>query len=362
MGTVAAAALVLVCAACGSQSQGPDQYESREDSSQQQLRIAAKATDRAGLDVHVPHRFGFGIFMRKINDARNAQESIVPELQVGCGEGFVEPRSDHESKNFEKEKHENYRGKRDVAEAEPVGRKRRSFFGANAVPPFVNYNFLQPQVYQISRPYFIPVLGAPGKIPIYFPPQPLMLNPGFPINNPPNKSYLPPKGYLPPVDGNNVTFTNRFNEEEGPVWGAAEDLPHKRPSTPVRPTRRPPGTRKTIPPLVRRPDPNEADSSANSLFNSLSSSSGSRPPAAFAPPQSAPALPRTTEAPSTSQPTRCVWAIISCCTANSGQVRYECFEQLGCSGAFWDTSPCESEVARAAIDTAMKYYDDQRDA
>lgn len=299
--------------------------------------------------------------MRKINDARNAQESMVPELQVGCGEGFVEPRGDYKSSSYEKEKHKSYRGKRDVKEAESVYRKRRSFFQADGIPPFVNYNFLQPQVYQISRPYFIPVLGAPGKIPIYFPPQPLTINPGFPINNPPNKSYFPPRGYLPPVDSNNVTTSTRFNEDEGPVWGAVEaGIPQRRPTAPVRPTRRPSGSRKTVPPLVRRPDPNEADSSPNSVFNNLSSSSALRPPAAFAPAQSAPPLPRTTEAPSTLQPTRCVWAIISCCTANSGQVRYECFEQLGCSGAFWDTSPCESDIARAAIDTAMKYYEDQK--
>ncbi|XP_031338556.1 uncharacterized protein LOC116167348 [Photinus pyralis] len=56
-------------------------------------------------------------------------------------------------------------------------------------------------------------------------------------------------------------------------------------------------------------------------------------------------------------PPRCLWAIISCCTASSNALNYDCFEQLGCYGVFWDNNPCDSDFANAAISSAMKYYE-----
>lgn len=359
---VIAAALVLFCAAgCESHSHGSDQYESREDPSQR-MRIATKATDRNSLNMHVPHRFG--IFMRKMNDARKMQHLSVPELQVGCGEGFVEfkPRTENADR---KANGKSFRRKRELVEFESDedeadtrtksedAMKSRMFDGGTGFP---NFNPWKPQVYQIGKPYFIPVWGAPGKIPIYFPAQPLILNRGYPVRSP-GKSYLPPKGYLPPKD--KVDLANRY-DGEAPVWDSEPQAGvTQQPTTAAPPTRRTrrPGFRRTPPPLIRRPDPNEINN--NTVINSLSSSEFAlsaqpAPRPVFAPP---PPPPQSTVASPTPTPSRCVWAIISCCSAFSGDVSYGCFEQLGCTGPFWDASPCESDFARAAIATAMKYYE-----
>lgn len=49
--------------------------------------------------------------------------------------------------------------------------------------------------------------------------------------------------------------------------------------------------------------------------------------------------------PPTSSPkvTSCVWAIVNCCTSGSRKIRYSCFEEFKCNGAFWDINPCADE-------------------
>nr|ATU83037.1 secreted hypothetical protein [Pristhesancus plagipennis] len=56
------------------------------------------------------------------------------------------------------------------------------------------------------------------------------------------------------------------------------------------------------------------------------------------------------------QPSKCVWAIVACCSPGSLNIRYTCFELLGCQGAFWDVNPCESRITMAAANTALKFY------
>ncbi|XP_049941103.1 ran-binding protein 9 [Schistocerca serialis cubense] len=56
------------------------------------------------------------------------------------------------------------------------------------------------------------------------------------------------------------------------------------------------------------------------------------------------------------QISRCVWAIVTCCSPNSKAVRYGCFEQSGCHGAFWDTSPCERHITSSALEAALHFY------
>ncbi|XP_031338545.1 uncharacterized protein LOC116167343 isoform X1 [Photinus pyralis] len=183
-----------------------------------------------------------------------------------------------------------------------------------------SFTLWQPNQVQIQRPYYIPIWGPPGKPPIYFPPQPIYLNPGLPLNN----RYLPPAG-----ENTTVPTDNKFGED-GPIWGTVNE-----PAT-VPPTRkpRPPVTH---PPIVR---PADSETTNNEITPSREPVVENQPPA-----------------PSIgNQPSRCVWAIISCCSASSNTVSYDCFEQLGCNGAFWDNSPCDSEIARAAISTAMNYY------
>uniref|UniRef100_A0A0A9Y5X9 Uncharacterized protein n=1 Tax=Lygus hesperus TaxID=30085 RepID=A0A0A9Y5X9_LYGHE len=55
-------------------------------------------------------------------------------------------------------------------------------------------------------------------------------------------------------------------------------------------------------------------------------------------------------------PSPCVWAIVSCCSPGNANIRYSCFELLGCQGAFWDLSPCEPRVVQAAANTALMFY------
>ncbi|KAK9507015.1 hypothetical protein O3M35_008848 [Rhynocoris fuscipes] len=59
---------------------------------------------------------------------------------------------------------------------------------------------------------------------------------------------------------------------------------------------------------------------------------------------------------SVEQPSKCVWAIVACCSPGSLNIRYTCFELLGCQGAFWDVNPCESRITMAAANTALKFY------
>lgn len=56
------------------------------------------------------------------------------------------------------------------------------------------------------------------------------------------------------------------------------------------------------------------------------------------------------------EPSRCVWAILSCCVPANAPVRYSCFDVLGCSTAFWDTNPCVPAIMRAALEQATLYY------
>jgi hypothetical protein len=60
--------------------------------------------------------------------------------------------------------------------------------------------------------------------------------------------------------------------------------------------------------------------------------------------------------PTVADPSRCVWAIISCCSPGSSNVRNPCFELLGCSGPFWDTNPCNEGMANAALKVVGEFY------
>ncbi|XP_015368721.1 PREDICTED: uncharacterized protein LOC107165137 isoform X2 [Diuraphis noxia] len=57
------------------------------------------------------------------------------------------------------------------------------------------------------------------------------------------------------------------------------------------------------------------------------------------------------------EPSRCVWAILSCCAPANTPIRYTCFDVLGCSTAFWDTNPCVPAIIKTALDQATQYYD-----
>ncbi|KAJ8953770.1 hypothetical protein NQ318_015428 [Aromia moschata] len=229
---------------------------------------------------------------------------------------------------------------------------------------YETFSMWKPAVYQLNRPYFIPVYGAPGKSPIYFPPQALNLNPGTPLDNPlPNRPFMGP-GYLPPKEDTSPTsteksmnVTDRFDfddddDDDRPVWGAS---PTTSASVGVVPTRLPiasaaPSMQQGFPPLVH-----DVVNDTNSLALGESSQESSASSSFLPAPPSALSTPR----PSPTGPSNCVWAIVTCCSASSNTAPVNCFEQRGCPGPFWGSSPCESNYAKAAIEAALNYYSNQ---
>lgn len=293
------------------------------------------------------HRFDI---QRQLDKKTNIDKDVVPDLQVGCGDGaFVErttQTSNTESKLL-KALARKERRKRETNE-----RKSRSYFSYIVqTPSSLSYSTVfKPQPFKIERTYFIPIWGSPGRFPIYFPPQPL--NPGYPLDNPPRKpSTKPPTKEtttLSPVP----ELGDRFGEDMGPVWDSRPARPEE---NDIVPTRRPSTKTSTFPPLIHESNPTSAP--ALNLPPLLEA----RPPQPSVPPmvQSSPRStrpPTTTAAPPIQPTNQCVWAIVNCCSAGSRDVSGSCFERLGCPGPFWDRSPCESQFAKRAIQYALNYY------
>ncbi|VEN59760.1 unnamed protein product [Callosobruchus maculatus] len=229
---------------------------------------------------------------------------------------------------------------------ENLGRKRRGY--AYNLPKEIStdpssfFSKWKPWGYTLSRPYFIPVYGAEGQPPLYFPPQPLLRNPGSPPDNPVRRrrpfkgpQYLPPKTDQP---GKDMKVGNRFqsdddDEEFRPVWGA------------ILPTRPRPGKGNTI------------ELSIDNEIQPPKNAARPRPPASKT--TTTTSATTTTVPPSTTSrpgPSNCVWAVVSCCSVTTNAVPESCFEQRGCPGPFWGASPCDSDFAKAAIEAALKYY------
>ncbi|TMW39650.1 hypothetical protein DOY81_015270, partial [Sarcophaga bullata] len=68
--------------------------------------------------------------------------------------------------------------------------------------------------------------------------------------------------------------------------------------------------------------------------------------------------PTSPPAPPTTQAgiSQCVWAIVNCCTGRSNEIRYSCFEQNGCYGAFWGLNPCADNVRDSFVNYVADYY------
>lgn len=238
-------------------------------------------------------------------------------------------------------------------------RTKRSYYphytGSIQWPQFDGLNTWRPNYYPIQRPYFVPVYGYDGRIPLYYP-QITYFYPGSPSLNPGKPPYVGPT-YLPPVttiappnatisgtDDTTMPIDDRFgdnDDDERPIWDNNGAYYPRRPSTqrtPAQPTRRPMVATSTFPPLVHK------DTNTTKNVNDMSVDSENE--IATIPPS----IPRP------QGPSKCVWAIVSCCSTASREVSYECFDQLGCGGPFWDVNPCDSEYAKAAIQTALNYY------
>lgn len=238
----------------------------------------------------------------------------------------------------------------EATDAAPAGgddadRQKRAY---STWTDYESFSRWKPSLYQLSRPYFIPVYGAAGKVPIYFPPQKLNLNPGVPRDNPLPKRPFTGPGYLPPTTENpsTVMIINKFNAddtdtfnpetEERPIWGGSVDDNDN-----IIPTRAPkPSSPTDTPPLVH---------DINMGTNALATDAEVK--------ESAPVLRITTAAPARSGPSNCSWAIVMCCSVSSRDPPENCFEQKGCPGPFWGPSPCDSEYAKVAVASALNYYE-----
>lgn len=55
------------------------------------------------------------------------------------------------------------------------------------------------------------------------------------------------------------------------------------------------------------------------------------------------------------QPSNCTWAIANCCSQFSDKIRYYCFEQNQCFGAFWGDNVCRVYY-RLALDEIENFY------
>lgn len=285
--------------------------------------------------------------------------------------------------------------------------------------PYINYFFFfssyhwfkqwQPSAYAVNRPYFIPVYGPAGQIPLYFPPQPFSHNVGMPPDNPISfmgPPYLPPRHTtMKPQKSTTMTIENRYpnfddDDEPRPIWGGSLQTsrprtttrrprpqqiparPQQAPVRPVNPTRPPrPKTTTETPslihdinagkiPLNALDESKETEAAIENIFGNADDYNPmlSRPfkeskPQAGSSFNSRKTIspPRTTTVPTSTttikeDPSNCVWAVVSCCSAVSTNVAEACFEQRGCPGPFWDRSPCESDFAKAAINKALEYY------
>ncbi|XP_061399067.1 uncharacterized protein LOC133334757 [Musca vetustissima] len=176
-----------------------------------------------------------------------------------------------------------------------------------------------------------------------------------------------------PVEGP-IDFGNRFGDIDEPdrvIFGP----------TPTRPTRRPQES------IFRDPRPENFD---YSFMNPQSQPSTegtpvvSRRPAATRAPESIFRDPRpenfnfsfmngvqqasnvrtTTVAPppasnARAEPTgvsQCVWAIVNCCSSRNSEIRYSCFEQNGCYGAFWGLNPCAEPLRDNFVSFVADFY------
>ncbi|XP_022919514.2 uncharacterized protein [Onthophagus taurus] len=254
------------------------------------------------------------------------EKNTESELQIGCEEGYSNETPETNVVNPTQEK----------------ARKARSYYYRIETPSSL-ISVWKPAYYRIQRPYYIPVYGGEGQIPIFFPPQPVFINAGFPVDNPPPRggNLTPNQGYLPPrIDTSTEKdmFDNRFGEDY-PVWDTSPSRTTPRPPA-IIPTRRPkPARITTVPPLIHN-EPTIPPPSNGGELGSRTDIEGSG----------------SGSSPTTPRPSQCVWAIINCCAAGSQSVSNSCFERFACPGPFWDRSPCESDFARLAIQSALDYY------
>ncbi|XP_055678589.1 uncharacterized protein LOC129787218 isoform X2 [Lutzomyia longipalpis] len=373
-------------------------------SDQQEAKLDQEPTQQ-------PHHRHHGHKRRSKRNADTEEEKKVTKRHSGAwSRHFLE----HERRHYEHLRRvEEERNRRYSQHYQPVVYSNDIYVPVSADPtnpwnnpfyrPRLNNYYLPPdpssQFVVHPQQTFIgyPIPGVVYNVP--FPPQNPPVNQVTqpPTTTPPKPTEMPPQVQpeVPPEEPER-TMT-RFGEEDDqpPVWDVVEKpsrLIPERPSQAQPTTRRPTvplirdnedyyddltesnkipqanvnqgvqsTTRRPSPPLIRDNDyyddmtsnsgrPQRPPSQTNS--NQLGSGSAARP----RPLPATPATPIATRPTQPEGPSRCVWAIVNCCTPRNPAVRYACFERVGCHGVFWDLNPCSDVVVQAAVDETNRYF------
>ncbi|XP_073815977.1 hadley [Musca autumnalis] len=137
-----------------------------------------------------------------------------------------------------------------------------------------------------------------------------------------------------------------MNPPSGPTTESNQPIFNRRPVT-----TRPPES------VFRDPRPENFDFAFQNNRGQSSSSAASSPGS-----QQASNVRTTTAAPPAAAPaepagiSQCVWAIVNCCSNRNSEIRYSCFEQNGCFGAFWGLNPCAEPLRDNFVSFVADYY------
>lgn len=299
---------------------------------------------------------------QEINE-RNKREDLNVELPLN------EREADQEGKDRKKRNYIHWLGIGGGTNLYNPPINSFQYHGIPSLSPYSSfthsYNIPSTQSYQVVFPLF------GGQLPIFFPPKPILYNPGYPIHNIPRPE-RPIRPTPPNETDTPMELPNRFGDPndidniDHPVWGVVGESSEQSGGaaaparTTMRPTVRPARpTKPPTPPLFHRPsfgDEGQGNVQQNDLTQSVGQTQSSVPRPTQRP-QTQP--PRTTTVAAGRQLDRCVWAIITCCNPSNEKIRYSCFENAGCEGAFWDRNPCSREVTLEALDAAQQFYESQ---
>ncbi|XP_030558712.1 uncharacterized protein LOC115761187 isoform X2 [Drosophila novamexicana] len=264
-------------------------------------------------------------------------DSVADKYEVAQ---LVQPLQQESPQKYPKKYHSRQRRQAD----NPYVRKsyKSDFYGKAPAPYYLP---VQPQ-YHYQR---VPVVGKKpkyqGKLPFWQTPKPSLKptsignrddfgedneNSLFHNSNPDDADFSifdqPRPDDKVTGGGNGINWQSPpvQESEPAPVFGSSQG---RRPTS--GPARRPDIQFPPWPPTTSRPE--------------VWSPSTTRRPAP--PPQVTSSPPAQT----TARVSNCVWAIVNCCSQGSNKIRYNCFEEFGCHGAFWGVNPCADNIRDRAI-------------
>ncbi|XP_021708402.1 uncharacterized protein LOC5576866 isoform X3 [Aedes aegypti] len=272
--------------------------------------------------------------------------------------------------------------RRDTKDAVEQPRVKRQGWNTYHIPAFQGYPTIVQPGNIMYDPYHRPMLHNH-----YLPPQPVR-----PIPSPTNTNQIPDRTYLPanaprpqPADQpGTFDFGNRLGENvfafdivydpnvdtnyilhRGPrPTYSFQGLPASRPtSATMRPL--PPATMRPLPPVTTPSDSSSITTTTprpviqnNSDDDFDWASLGLSPDAAVGTRLGGDTGNNNDNSSNPNRraaPSKCTWAIANCCSQFSDKIRYHCFEQNQCFGAFWGDNVCRTYY-KLALTEIENYY------